>query len=199
MEVGTDLKSNYKEDEELLNEEEEHTQPMARVETPSPQAPIALTPSNLGKVVPKLIITNPVPLNVPIPCRFLNSKEEEEGEKDILEAVPKVQSMEYQEFVKEDVLEANNPKEVEFDDIGQVITITCNLTKSNIPETFKGVLFVIEFLSEHTGKPPPRISIFFYTDMLLMIQAPTLEFKPLPDHLKYHPPFKDKFHVMGPK
>ncbi|KAB2613224.1 S ribonuclease [Pyrus ussuriensis x Pyrus communis] len=199
MEVGTDLKSNYKEDEELLNEEEEHTQPMARVETPSLQAPITLTPSNLGKVVPKLIIANPVPLNVPIPYRFLNSKEEEEGEKDILEAVPKVQSMEYQEFVKEDVLEANNPKEVEFDDIGQVITITCNLTKSNIPETFKAVVFVIEFLSEHTGKPPPRISIFFYTDMLLMIQAPTLEFKPLPDHLKYHLPFRDKFHVMGPK
>ncbi|KAB2617383.1 UBX domain-containing protein 4 [Pyrus ussuriensis x Pyrus communis] len=56
-------------------------------------------------------------------------------------------------------------------------------------------VFVIEFLSEHTGKAPPRISIFFYTNMLLMIQAPTLEFKPLPDHLKYHPPFKDQFHI----
>ena len=177
-------------------EEEEHTQHTARVETPLPQAPIAPTPSNSGKVVPKLIISNPVPLNVPIPCRIMQSKEEE-SEKDILEALPKVQSMEYQEFVKEDIFETTKPKEVEFDDIGQVITITCNLAKSNIPETFKGVVFVIEFLSEHTGKPPPRISILFYTNMLLMIQAPTLEFEPLPDHLKYHPPFKDKFHAVG--
>ncbi|KAM2724771.1 hypothetical protein EV1_027556 [Malus domestica] len=29
-------------------------------------------------------------------------------------------------------------------------------------------------------------------------KAPTLEFKPLPDHVKYHRPFKDQFHAMGP-
>ncbi|KAB2631092.1 S ribonuclease [Pyrus ussuriensis x Pyrus communis] len=156
-EVGTDpqpSKSNYKEDERLQFEEEEHTQPMARVETPLLQAPIAPTPSNSGKVVPKLIISNPVPLDVPISCKIMQSKEEE-GEKGIFESFPKNQEQdvtgECLEFIKEDIFETTKPKEVEFDDIGQVITITCNLAKSNIPETFKGVVFVIEFLSEHTG------------------------------------------------
>ena len=61
--------------------------------------------------------------------------------------------------------------------------------------TFEGV-FIFKFMSELKGKPPSRISIFFYTNMLLMIQASTLEFKPLPDHFKYHPPFKDQFHAV---
>ncbi|KAB2617163.1 S ribonuclease [Pyrus ussuriensis x Pyrus communis] len=94
-EVGTDpqpSKSNHKEDERLQFEEEEYTQPTARVETLLPEAPIAPTPSNSSKVVPNLIISNPVPTNVPIPCRFINSKEEE-SEKDILEALPKVQNL----------------------------------------------------------------------------------------------------------
>ena len=47
------------------------------------------------------------------------------------------------EGIKEDIFETTKPKEVEFDDIGQVITIICNLAKSNIPETFKGVVFVL--------------------------------------------------------
>ncbi|KAM1650537.1 hypothetical protein ACFXTN_003226 [Malus domestica] len=28
-------------------------------------------------------------------------------------------------------------------------------------------------------------------------KAPTLKFKPMPDHVKYHRPFKDQFHAMG--
>ncbi|KAM2973737.1 hypothetical protein FF1_000105 [Malus domestica] len=106
---------------------------------------------------------------------------------------------EHQEFIKEDVLGTTNPKEVAFYDTGQVTTRPLNLAKSNIPETFKEVVFVLEFLSEQTGKPPTQISILFYADMLLMIQAPTLEFKPLPDHFKYHLPFKDQIHAVGPK
>ncbi|KAB2631094.1 S ribonuclease [Pyrus ussuriensis x Pyrus communis] len=86
-EVGTDpqpSKSNHK--------EEEYTQPTARVETPLPEAPIAPTPSNSSKVVPNLISSNPIPPNIPIPCRFMNSKEEE-SEKDTLEALPKVKKV----------------------------------------------------------------------------------------------------------
>ncbi|KAB2629198.1 S ribonuclease [Pyrus ussuriensis x Pyrus communis] len=150
-EVGTDpqpSKSNHKEDERLQFEEEEYTQPTARVETPLPQAPIAPTPSNLGKVVPNLIISNPIPPNALISCRFMISMEEE-SEKDILEALPKVQSREYQEFIKEDVLETNNPKEVKFYDTRQGTMLTPNLSKCKVPETFKEDVFIFEFLLEH--------------------------------------------------
>ncbi|KAM1473921.1 hypothetical protein ACFX2I_030006 [Malus domestica] len=124
----------------------------------------------------------------------------EESEKDIVEALPKVQSDiqilgtanqvsdcvalfeelctskrkiqekevagECPEFIKEDVFETTKPKEVEFDDTGQIATIVVDLAKFKVPETFKEV-------------------------------APTLEFKSLPDHLKYHRPFKDQFHAMA--
>ncbi|KAM1258406.1 hypothetical protein ACFX2J_037854 [Malus domestica] len=103
---------------------------------------------------------------------------------------------EYQEFIKDDVLETTNPKEVGFYDTGQVATLTPNLAECKVPKTFKEVVFVLEFLSKHTGKPPPRISISFSTNRLLMIQAPTLEFKPLLDHFMYHLPFKYQFHVV---
>ncbi|KAM2515560.1 hypothetical protein ACFX1W_027792 [Malus domestica] len=99
---------------------------------------------------------------------------EEEGEKGIFETFPKNQEQEVDgeclEFIKEDTLETKIPKEVGFYDTGKVITLkTPNLPKSHIPATFKDVVF-----------------------------APTLKFKPLPDHVKYHLPFKDQFHAMGP-
>ena len=105
------------------------------------------------------------------------------------------------ECIKEDVFETTKPKEVEFDDTGQAPTIIFNLAKSNIPETFKDVVFVIEFVSDKGSKPSSPISSSFSINMLLilMIQAPTLEFTPLPDHFKYHLPFKDKFHTVGSK
>ena len=138
-----------------------------------------------------------------IPCRF----KEEESEEGIFETFPNIQEKEVVgeclEFVKEDVLETTIPEEVRFYDTGQVTTLTIKLAKCNspsispwcskdvLPKTFE-VVFVLEFLLDHTGKPPPRISISFYTNMLLMIQAPTLEFKPLLDHFNYHLPFKEK-------
>ncbi|KAB2629197.1 S ribonuclease [Pyrus ussuriensis x Pyrus communis] len=182
-EVGTDpqpSKSNHKEDERLQFKEEEHTQHTARVETPLPQAPIAPTPSNSGKVVPNLILSNPIPPNVPIPCKFMNSKEEE-SEKDILEALPKVQSMEYQEFVKEDVLEANNPKEVEFYDTRQGPILTPHLAECKVPETFKEDVFILEFLLEHTVEnawrslPHPHYYLplqFLYTSTFMARHTP---------------------------
>ena len=95
------------------------------------------------------------------------------------------------------------PKGVEFDDTGQATTIVVNLAKFKVPETFKGFVFVIEFVSEKDSKPssPILILILFYTNisLILMIQAPTLEFRPLPNHFKYHLPLKDKFHALEPR
>ncbi|KAM2671215.1 hypothetical protein EV1_007051 [Malus domestica] len=78
-------KLGHKEDERLQIEEEEYTQPTARVETPLPQAPSVLKPSNLsnkGKNVSNSIPTNVIPSNVPFPHRFMQSKKEK-AEKDI--------------------------------------------------------------------------------------------------------------------
>ncbi|CAN6718839.1 unnamed protein product [Malus baccata var. baccata] len=79
--------------EELIIEEEERSTPTERVETPLPQAPKALKPSNSanqGKEIPILINSNAVPPNVPFPRRFMQSKNQE-AEKDILETFRKVQ------------------------------------------------------------------------------------------------------------
>ncbi|KAM2645565.1 hypothetical protein EV1_019102 [Malus domestica] len=162
--------------------------------------------SNLGEEVLNSLHSNIIPPNVLCPCRFLipNIKE---SEKDIVEALPKVQSdipilgapkqvpdgietfkepctprkgiqenevvEAYQEFIQGAVHETIKPKAVEFDDPGQATTIIVNLAKFKIPEMFKDVMFVIEF-------------------------APTLEFKPLPNHFKYHFPLIDKFHALEP-
>ncbi|KAM2938082.1 hypothetical protein FF1_037920 [Malus domestica] len=104
----------------------------------------------------------------------------------------------YQEYIQEAVHETIKPKAVEFDDTGQATTIIVNLAKFKVPEMFKDVVFVIEFVSEKESKPSSPILILIYTNMflILMIQAPTLEFKPLPNHFKYHLPLKDKFHPL---
>ena len=218
MEVGADLKMSkhsLEVDEELLIEEEEEDMHTARVEQPLPQPPKPSKPPTTSKDVPIPCYSDVIPPNVPFPSRFLIPNQEE-SKKDIVEAFPKVQNAipilgatqqvldgveffkglctprrmiqekvvagEDVEGIKEDIFETTIPKEVGFYDTGQVIT-------------FEGV-FILEFILEHTGKPPPRISIFFYTNMWLMIQAPNLEFKLLPDHFKYHRPFKDKFHAV---
>ncbi|KAB2615225.1 S ribonuclease [Pyrus ussuriensis x Pyrus communis] len=157
-EVGTDpqpSKSNHKEDERLQFEEEKLDEATTRVETPLPQPPQDPNSSTTGKVIPNLILSNPIPPNVLISCRFMISKEEE-SEKDILETLPKVQSREYQEFIKEDVLETNNPKEVEFYDTGQGPILTSNLTECKVPKTFKEDVFILEFLLEHIGYLPTQ-------------------------------------------
>ncbi|KAM0971490.1 hypothetical protein ACFX2A_019742 [Malus domestica] len=220
-------------DEELLIEEEEEDIHTARVDQPLPHPPKPSNPPTTSKDVPISFHSNVIPPNVPFPSRFLIPKQEE-SEKDIVEALPKVQqdipilgatkqvldrveyfkglcfprrmiqekvvAKECQDFIKEDKFETTKPKEVEFDDIGQVTTIIVNLAKSNIPETFKGVVFVIEFLSDKASKLSSPISITFYTNLLiLMNQVPTLESKPMPVHFKYHRPFKDQIHVVGPR
>ena len=105
------------------------------------------------------------------------------------------------EYIKEAVQETK-AQEIELDDTGQATTIIVNLAKFKIPEISKNMVFVIEFVSEKDSKPSSPILIFilFYTNMslILMIQAPTREFKPLPNHFKYHLPLKDKFYVVEP-
>ncbi|KAM1733981.1 hypothetical protein ACFX11_019533 [Malus domestica] len=135
-------------------------------------------PSTTTKVSLNSIRPDPVSPNVLIPCRIMQSKEEE-GEKGIFGTFPKNQEQEVDgeclQFIKEDTLEMKTPKEVGFYDTGKVITLkTPNLAKSHIPATFKDVVFVIEFVLEQA------------------------KFKPLPDHVKHHLPFKDQFPAMGP-
>ncbi|KAM1855872.1 hypothetical protein ACFX14_006168 [Malus domestica] len=79
-----------------------------------------------------------------------------------------------QEYIQGAVHETIKPKAVEFDDPGQATTIIVNLAKFKVPEMFKNVVFIIEF-------------------------APTREFRPLPNHFKYHLPLKDKFHTLEPR
>ena len=179
-------KPSQEEDEQLLLEEEEEDNATTSLEEVLPQPFKAPPPSNSGNVVPDSIFFDPVPPNIPILCRFMQSKEEE-GEEGIFETFPKSQEKEVDreclEFVKEGI---------GVDNKGHAFALKIpNLAECTIPRTFE-VVFVLEFSSDHTGKPPPRILILFYTNILLMIQAPTLEFKPLPIHFNYHLPFKEK-------
>ncbi|CAN6583894.1 unnamed protein product [Malus baccata var. baccata] len=81
------------EDERFQIEEEESTEPTARMETPLPQAPSVLNSSNMsnkGKNVSNSIPTNVIPSNVPFPHICMQTKKEK-AEKDILETFRKVQ------------------------------------------------------------------------------------------------------------
>ena len=121
MEVGDVHKmseSSQNMDEQWLLEEEEDDKTTASWEPPLPQTTLAPpplpqppkdpTPPTLGKVVPYSILSDPVTPNVPIPCRFMQSNEEE-GEKGIFETFPTIQEKEvvgdYLELIKEDVLQ----------------------------------------------------------------------------------------------
>ncbi|KAM1568048.1 hypothetical protein ACFX1Z_046525 [Malus domestica] len=193
--------------DELLLQAEEEEDDLGSLEEFLLQAPQIPMSSNSGEEVLNSLHSNIIPPNVLCPCRFLipNIKE---SEKDIVEALPKVQSdipirgapkqvpdgietfkepctprkgiqenevvEAYQEYIQEAVHETIKPKAVEFDDTGQATTIIVNLAKFKVPEMFNNVVFVIEF-------------------------APTLEFKPLPNHFKYHLPLKDKFHALEPR
>ncbi|KAM1465085.1 hypothetical protein ACFXTO_044652 [Malus domestica] len=220
--------------DELLLQAEEEEDDLGSLEEFLLQAPQIPMSSNSGEEVLNSLHSNISPPNVLFPCRFLipNIKE---SEKDIVEALPKVQSdililgapkqvpdiiemfkepctprkgiqenevvETYQEYIQEAVHETIKPKAVEFDDTGQATTIIVNLTKFKVPEMFTDVVFVIEFVSEKENKPSSPILILIYTNMflILMTQAPTLEFKPLPNHFKYHLPLKDKFHALEPR
>ncbi|KAM1096487.1 hypothetical protein ACFX19_014268 [Malus domestica] len=158
-------------DEQLLLKEEENNKATIREEPPLPQPHMPYMPSTTTKVSLNSICPDPVSPNVLIPYRIMQSKEEE-GEKGIFETFSKNQEQEVDgeclEFIKEDTLETKIPKEVGFYDTGKVIT----LKTSNLAKSH-----ILATFKDVT---------------------PTLKFKPLPDHVKFHLPFKDQFHAMGP-
>ncbi|KAM2480126.1 hypothetical protein PS1_003787 [Malus domestica] len=106
-------------DEQLLLEEEENNKATEREEPPLLQPHMPSMSSTTTKVSLNSICPNPVSPNVLIPCRIMQSKEEE-GEKDIFETFPKNQEQEVDreclEFIKEDTFETKIPKEVGFYD-----------------------------------------------------------------------------------
>ncbi|CAN6700779.1 unnamed protein product [Malus baccata var. baccata] len=95
-EVGAGPKpstAGLKEDEKLQFEKEDTSPPMAKVNTPLPQASIGPNLSNSankGKNVSNSLPTNVFPSNVTFPSRFMHTKKEE-AERDILETFRKVQ------------------------------------------------------------------------------------------------------------
>ncbi|KAM2507960.1 hypothetical protein ACFX1W_030216 [Malus domestica] len=83
-------KSSHDEDEKLLQEEAQGPKLTAKDEQSLPPPSSPPKPSQTTKVSPNLTFSSSIPLNVPFPGRFRQSKKEE-AEKDILETFRKVQ------------------------------------------------------------------------------------------------------------
>ncbi|CAN6566316.1 unnamed protein product [Malus baccata var. baccata] len=91
--VGTDSntsKSSQDEEDKLLQEEAHGAKPTAKDDQTLPNSSSPPKPSQTTKVSPNSIFSSSIPLNVPFPGRFRQSKKEE-AEKDILETFWKVQ------------------------------------------------------------------------------------------------------------
>ncbi|KAM2389178.1 hypothetical protein ACFXTH_038525 [Malus domestica] len=97
-----------------------------------------------------------------------------ESEKDIVEALPKVQS---------DIPIHGAPKQVPdgIETFKEPCTPRKGIQENEVVEAYQE--YIQEVVHE-TIKPKA---------------APTLEFKPLPNHFKYHLPLKDKFHALEPR
>ncbi|KAB2629293.1 S ribonuclease [Pyrus ussuriensis x Pyrus communis] len=167
--TSTPSKTGPNEDKKLQLDEEEPSKPTARVETPLPQAskdPNASNSSNSatkGKLGSNSINSNPVPPNVPFPHRFLQTKKEEH-EKDILETFRKVQ-------VNIPLLDAIKqvPKYAKF--LKELCTTRKRASNKEVVRVSENVFAVLQ------RKLPPKCKD--------PEQPPTLELKPLPNHLKY--------------
>ncbi|CAN6584176.1 unnamed protein product [Malus baccata var. baccata] len=91
--VGTDSntsKSSQDEEDKLLQEEAQGAKPKAKDDQTLPNSSSPPKPSQTTKVSPNSTFSSSIPLNVPFPGRFRQSKKEE-AEKDILETFRKVQ------------------------------------------------------------------------------------------------------------
>ncbi|CAN6579344.1 unnamed protein product [Malus baccata var. baccata] len=91
--VGTDSntsKSSQDEEDKLLQEEAQGAKPTTKDDQTLPSPPSPPKPSQTTKVSPNSTFSSSIPLNVPFPGRFRQSKKEE-AEKDILETFRKVQ------------------------------------------------------------------------------------------------------------
>ncbi|KAM1790843.1 hypothetical protein ACFX12_034870 [Malus domestica] len=124
-----------------------------------------------------------------------------ESEKDIVEALPKVQS---------DIPILGAPKQVPdgIETFKEPCTPRKGIQENEVVEAYQEYIQevvhetikpkAVEF--DDTGQATTiivNLAQFKVPEMFKDV-APTLEFKPLPNHFKYHLPLKDKFHALEP-
>ncbi|KAM1134562.1 hypothetical protein ACFX19_044373 [Malus domestica] len=187
--------------DELLLQAEEEEDDLGSLEEFLLQAPQIPMSSNSGEEVLNSLHSNIIPPNVLCPCRFLipNIKE---SEKDIVEALPKVQS---------DISILGAPKQVPdgIETFKEPCTPRKGIQENEVVEAYQEYIQeavhetikpkAVEF--DDTGQATTiivNLAKFKVPEMFNNV-APTLEFKPLPNHFKYHLPLKDKFHALEPK
>ncbi|KAM1000286.1 hypothetical protein ACFX2A_007050 [Malus domestica] len=125
-----------------------------------------------------------------------------ESEKDIVEALPKVQS---------DIPILGAPKQVPegIETFKEPCTPRKGIQENEVVEAYQEYIQeavhetikpkAVEF--DDTGQATTiivNLAKFKVPEMFTDV-APTLEFKPLPNHFKYHLPLKDKFHALEPR
>ncbi|KAM2445470.1 hypothetical protein ACFX1W_013427 [Malus domestica] len=124
-----------------------------------------------------------------------------ESEKDIVEALPKVQS---------DILILGAPKQVpdSIETFKEPCTPRKGIQENEVVEAYQEYIQeavhetikpkAVEF--DDTGQATTIIVNLakFKVPAMFTNVAPTLEFKPLPNHFEYHLPLKDKFHALEP-
>ncbi|KAM1052423.1 hypothetical protein ACFX2J_000020 [Malus domestica] len=187
--------------DELLLQAEEEEDDLGSLEEFLLQAPQNPMSSNSGEEVLNSLHSNIIPPNVLCPCRFLipNIKE---SEKDIVEALPKVQS---------DIPILGAPKQVPdgIETFKEPCTPRKGIQENEVVEAYQEYIQeavhetikpkAVEF--DDTGQATTiivNLAKFKVPEMFKDV-APTLEFKPLPNHFKYHLPLKDKFHALEPR
>ncbi|KAM1225214.1 hypothetical protein ACFX2G_044963 [Malus domestica] len=187
--------------DELLLQAEEEEDDLGSLEEFLLQAPQIPMSSNSGDEVLNSLHSNIIPPNVLCPCRFFipNIKE---SEKDIVEALPKVQS---------DIPILGAPKQVPdgIETFKEPCTPRKGIQENEVVEAYQEYIQeavhetikpkAVEF--DDTGQATTIIVNLakFKVPEMFKDMAPTLEFKPLPNHFKYHLPLKDKFHALEPR
>ncbi|KAM1677951.1 hypothetical protein ACFXTN_034720 [Malus domestica] len=187
--------------DELLLQAEEEEDDLGSLEEFLLQAPQILVSSNSGEEVLNSLHSNDIPPNVLFPSRFLIPKQEE-SEKDIVEALPKVQKdipilgatkqvLDRVEYFKGLCFPRRTIQE------NEVVEEDQEFIQGAVHETIKPK--AVEF--DDPGQATTiivNLAKFKVPEMFKNV-APTLEFKPLPNHFKYHLPLKDKFHALEPR
>ncbi|KAM1104002.1 hypothetical protein ACFX19_012622 [Malus domestica] len=187
--------------DKLLLQAEEEEDDLGSLEEFLLQAPQIPMSSNSGEEVLNSLHSNIIPPNVLCPCRFLIPIIKE-SEKDIVEALPKVQS---------DILILGAPKQVPdgIETFKEPCTPRKGIQENEVVEAYQEYIQeavhetikpkAVEF--DDTGQATTiivNLAKFKVPEMFTNV-APTLEFKPLPNHFKYHLPLKDKFHALEPR
>ncbi|KAM2757278.1 hypothetical protein PS2_019049 [Malus domestica] len=187
--------------DELLLQAEEEEDDLGSLEEFLLQAPQIPMSSNSGEGVLNSLHSNDIPPNVLFPSRFLIPKQEE-SEKDIVEALSKVQKdipilgatkqvLDRVEYFKGLCFPRRTIQE------NEVVEADQEFIQGAVHETIKPK--AVEF--DDPGQATTiivNLAKFKIPEMFKDV-APTLEFKPLPNHFKYHLPLKDKFHALEPR